>query len=535
MDNEKQFLSLLKPIKRSLLMELLAKELHFLLLEAGGVLLFGYLLANIFVIPFIYWYIFACCGVILLVFIIRLWMKYPTSKQAVALFNEYVAEDYAITAFHYLHSNGAKEQVVVQQALQEMKIKQFQVFQRKKNYFYPKLMILAFLCFASYAVLLQFPSSAFQFGKEKEKEIKVIAKTKKELDKKITKEPNKNIADTLKKIDKELNKSDTVKKALHSIEKETKKLQLKSNKEINKKTALENTEKQLKDSGLNSLAEALAQKNAKLLEKEWKDANRQYKSLTAEQKNALNQLSGYDRKLTEEQLKQMMKQMEDMLQSESKLQELASAQNELASLNHYLQQQSTANGITTPNTNTNTAANTNPSSNTNQTAQNNTNPNANNGAGRNNPSNPNGNNGNGSENGKGSGNGNGSGSGNGSGNGNGNGNGNGSGSASGSGSGIGAGGSGASFGTGSRELLSIPDKVKGKQNQETDTGVLGNGKQGELSEGNGPVLKGNVQPYDQVYADYEQSYRESTDRYKLPSDLEGIVKNYFSTINPNEK
>ena len=83
--------------------------------------------------------------------------------------------------------------------------------------------------------------------------------------------------------------------------------------------------------------------------------------------------------------------------------------------------------------------------------------------------------------------------------------------------------------------MTIPEKVEGKQNQEVDIGQLGEGKQGEMQEGEGPVLKGNITPYEQVFSEYEEAYRESTSRYKLPQDLENIVKNYFTDINPDEK
>ena len=81
----------------------------------------------------------------------------------------------------------------------------------------------------------------------------------------------------------------------------------------------------------------------------------------------------------------------------------------------------------------------------------------------------------------------------------------------------------------------MPEKLDGKQNTEVDAGKLGEGKQGQMTEGEGPILKGNVRPYEQVFSDYETAYRESTSRYKLPHDLENIVKNYFTEIKPNEK
>ena len=103
-------------------------------------------------------------------------------------------------------------------------------------------------------------------------------------------------------------------------------------------------------------------------------------------------------------------------------------------------------------------------------------------------------------------------------------------STGGSGNGI---GSGAGLGQGSRELLTIPEKTVGKENKEIDGGQLGEGTAVEQSEGSGPVLKGTIRPYEEVFGEYEKSYRESSDRYQLPGNLEKIVQSYFTTIDPN--
>lgn len=96
-------------------------------------------------------------------------------------------------------------------------------------------------------------------------------------------------------------------------------------------------------------------------------------------------------------------------------------------------------------------------------------------------------------------------------------------------------GSGASLGQGSRELLTIPNRLQGDTNVETDAGNIGEGQAGQQSEGTGPVLKGNIKPYSEVFESYEQAYRQSTERLELPADLGDIVKNYFSNIDPNKE
>ena len=117
----------------------------------------------------------------------------------------------------------------------------------------------------------------------------------------------------------------------------------------------------------------------------------------------------------------------------------------------------------------------------------------------------------------------------------GNGNGTGSGNRSSSSNGTGTVGLGAGIGQGSRELLTIPQRLNGKTNMEIDNGMLGEGQANAQSDGNGPVLKGSIRPYTEVYRQYEQAYRQSTDRYKYPADLEEIVKSYFTNIDPNKE
>lgn len=80
-------------------------------------------------------------------------------------------------------------------------------------------------------------------------------------------------------------------------------------------------------------------------------------------------------------------------------------------------------------------------------------------------------------------------------------------------------------------MLTIPEKIDGKQNTETDNGKLGEGS-GEQEEADGPVLRGNIRNYEEVYQQYEESYRQSTDRLSLPSDLNDIVKNYYNKLDP---
>lgn len=79
----------------------------------------------------------------------------------------------------------------------------------------------------------------------------------------------------------------------------------------------------------------------------------------------------------------------------------------------------------------------------------------------------------------------------------------------------------------------MPERITGQVNTETDSGQLGDGGPAGQSEGAGPILRGSARPYSEVYESYERSYRESSERYKLPDELAEIVKNYFTNIDPD--
>jgi len=48
------------------------------------------------------------------------------------------------------------------------------------------------------------------------------------------------------------------------------------------------------------------------------------------------------------------------------------------------------------------------------------------------------------------------------------------------------------------------------------------------------VTKGSVKPYDEVVGSYKDSYLKSSDRLQLPTDLQRIVQDYFSSIETSE-
>ncbi|MED3795520.1 hypothetical protein P4571_24190 [Niallia alba] len=521
MENLRQYKELIKPVRRSIARELIAKELCLLLALLGGGFLLLSISASLFILPFLFYFLLIATCLSVLFFLFRLWRKWPTEKQAVRLYNQFVSDDYATAAYSYLESEGAVEQLVVKQAIAEMGRNQTYVLKRKKKLVYPIPIFTGIVCLLITVLLQIFPSANMEAAKKKENEIKTIAKTEKELEKAIKKETDKQVQKELKKLQKEVKKKDTVEKTFAELEKQAKELQLKKRKLQEKSSERQKAEEKLNEAGLKSLSKAISEGDQEALKKELQKANEQYEQLTDKQKEALNQLTGGNQQLSEEQLKQLLEKMDELLNNEGLLQQLETMQTELAQLENILKKESLANGIAIPNSNTVASGSNNTESNSSS------NSNSNGQQGQNDSDS--------GDDGASSGNGNGSSSGSGSGTGSGSGNGSGSGTGSGSGGGSGNGnGTGAGFGSGSRELT-VPEKLDGKQNTEVDAGKLGEGKQGQITEGEGPILKGNVRPYEQVFSDYETAYRESTSRYKLPHDLENIVKNYFTEIKPNEK
>lgn len=111
----------------------------------------------------------------------------------------------------------------------------------------------------------------------------------------------------------------------------------------------------------------------------------------------------------------------------------------------------------------------------------------------------------------------------------GNGNGQGAGTGTG-GTGNGNGANGAGSGQGSRDLLSIPERVGGSSETTVDGGPLGGGTAVGEQKGPVPVTKGTIRSYEEVIGDYKDSYLKSSERMQLPKDLQDIVQSYFSSI-----
>ena len=436
------------------------------------------------------------------------------------IYNQFVPDDRVLYAYKFLEDDRIIAVLQVADAISHMKNTQEAVIRRKKQYWYPRRLLLILTLIAGSILLFVTPNDKIEMAKQHEKEIKLAAEAEKELEEKIKKEKDPEVKKILKEIKDKLADKKTAEEALKELAKQTKNIELKELKEKEKQTVLENWKAELKKSGLENLEKLINQKNLEAIEKELTKLNEKWSELSEEQKKALSQLAQKEEQLTEKELSHLVEQIESALDSQELLKELAAAAESIKNTGMELQNQMNANGFppgqlafAPPN----------------QTASQGTSP-----AGQSNTNNgtvpKTGQNSQGSSSGNGTG-----GNGSGSDNGNGGGSGTGTGSGSSSGSGGGGTGSGAGTGQGSREMLTIPDQLAGKENLESDHGTIGEGQSGQQLDGLGPILKGTIRPYSEVYGEYEESYRQSTDRYKLPVDLEEIVKNYFTNIDPNKE
>ncbi|WNS77142.1 hypothetical protein RRV45_09200 [Bacillus sp. DTU_2020_1000418_1_SI_GHA_SEK_038] len=523
MEDRKQFKNLLRPIQKQLLVQLIIKEVQLLLVFAGALSLLLLVLARFIVIPFVNYYFLSFILALFIIFIIRIWRKRPKLHEAVIIYNHFVPDDRVLTAYSFLKTEGIMAAIQLSDAVKQMKSTSEKVYKRKKQYFYPNWLFLSLVFTAAAIFLFVSPNENINLAKQKEKEIKLVTEAEKKLREEIKKEKDPEVKKTLQEAVDKMGEKKSAEEALKELAKQKKELELKALKEKEKQMTIENWKNELKNNGLSDLEKVLNEKNLEAIEKELAKLNEKWNGLTDEQKKAFNQLAENDSQLNEEELAKLMEQIESVLNSEEFLAQLAAAQQALQKAGLAMQNQMASNGIppgqfafSPPGQSSNGA---NPSGGQ---------PSGQSSNGQQSGQNPQGSSG-GNSSGNGAGNGSGAGSGNGSGSGSG------SGSGAGSGNGSGAGGLGAGKGQGSRELLTIPGQLEGQTNVERDTGGLGEGSPAQQTEGSGPVLKGSIKPYDEVFETYEKAYRQSTDRYKLPADLEEIVKNYFTNIDPNKE
>lgn len=509
MEEKEQFYKLVKPVQHQLFWMLLWKEGQIFLLGASVWSFLIYLLARMIVFPFTFRFLLIGWIVLAVACIVRIFLRRPLMKDASLLFNKFVPDDRVVTAFSFLHLEGELERLQLRDAIRHMKLHEKDVLKRKKKVLYPKWLLATFLFAGVAAFSAFFPNGTMNEAKKEEEIAKILDEAEQELKRK-EKETKDPIAEkALEEAKKQLAEVKEPEQALEELEKITKQLGLRAMEQKEKQKQLEEWQQQMNDAGLKDLAKLLEQKDLEKLAKELQKLNEDWGQITKKQQDALGQLTEKQGQLTEEQLQALVKQLKTTLQSAELSKQLANASNQIQNVSQQVQKKINDNGIPTK-----LAVSSGNNQNTSSSSNNSSNQKPNQGQGSGQANQP----GQGGAGAKGN-----SRSSQGAGQG---------GNRIGGGQGSGQGGLAGGFGQGSREMLTIPEVTEGQENRETDSGELNEGSSQQQTAEDAPVLKGSLRNYQEVYKQYGKSYRESTERLRLPADLTDIVKKYYDQLDP---
>ena len=528
MDEQRQFLSLLAVLKRKLFIEHVSRYLHLGLLIISATLLIVAISARVLVIVYLSETLLVISCVLFIAAIVGSLLTKPSNHMAATLYDDYVGDDRVKTALLYLKDESVMSRLQRRDALSHMENQLIEVGKRKVQLIDWKKLAMIFILISVTSVALSFPNAVMETAAEQKVDKRIAKETKKELRRLPNQEKNKELEE-LKKLATEAKTSDELLKKLVQQEKELEEKRQTALKEEQKLNELSDTMKEFK-----KFSKALSELDTEMLPMALDELQKKIPTLSEEQQKALervlsevtNQTVPPLSELSDEQLEELLKQLEinleKMVASATELSQVTNLQQQVQKMATSLNQNMASAGLQSSNQ-LSFASSTNPSTQMQNNGQ--SNQSGQNQGGTNSNTNGKGQNGQGqSQNGQGQGTGGGSGQGAGTGNGTG-----GSGS-SGNGTGTGT-GTGTGFGQGSRNLT-IPEKLEGNETVENDFGKIGEGSGEQQVAPDAPVLKGSVRPYEEVYGQYEQSYRESVERMDLPGYLEDVVKDYFSELNP---
>lgn len=507
MNEKKQLFSLLKDVERQLWYVHIISFIQFYLLGIGIFSFLLFLFARWIVIPYPERYLIGGCLCIFVVGCIFFIKFRPRKKQAANIYDEFIAEDRVKTALSFIAEDGEIYQLQRKDAIRLMKEKRNIILKRKKKWIHPQMILCVVVCLGGMILSIVFPNEKMELADKKEKETELVKKTEKKIDQLKKKEKNKTVKKELEKMKQEVKKENKAEEALKKLAKELNQLELKQIKAKEQQQQLNQLRNELNGANLKQLANAIDKKEMKKITEQLEKLKNNWDQLTEQQKQALAKLTNQN-ELTIEQLAQLEKQLKMAIQLAAQLNDANLSQETIKNIALSLQQDMMKNGILS---NEQIALSSNDP--LNQMDSDNLVNEDNNGSSD------------GQSQGQGQGQGQGRGQGQGQGNGQGQG---GVGTGQGNGTGLGAG-----KGQGSRDFLTIPENISGKKNIENDFGRLGQGNSKEQFSGNSPILKGSVRSYEEVFREYEKSFRNSTERVQLPKELESIVKQYFSELDPD--
>lgn len=494
MEHTQQFLQLLRQIRKKLWINQLWYYIQLLLVYAGVFVLCIVSIAALVVIP--YWdrILWVGCHSILIGVAILFYRRRATLKDSALTYDTFVDDNRVTAAYSSLYSGHALSSLVVHDALKKMKRAHPEVLKYRKKRIKPSFLLSSgILMLLSLLIFTQWDAS-FQEANRIEKEKEIIAESTKRIAEQAKKKENASIKEKLLKKNEELEKVKGATKRYDEIIKKVKELELQKNSIEKQNGKLQQVKKELADINVENVNKALQEKNSDKLKQSLNQLTKEQreKLLTALKSQGIASLEELLELMKEpnseaEQVEQLAK-LQDELQNEADLLKDAIGQSDATGSDSMAQNSGKA---PSNQVNSNSQTNKAPSSsaNGNQPGTSASSPPGQGGRGN--------------------------------------------GAGSGKGSSPGA-GNGAGSGQGTREMLSVPEKIDGQNHIERDTGKLGEGERGERFESNGPVQKGTLRPYEEVYHDYYSSYRKSSDRFTIPKDLENIVQSYFSEIDPGE-
>ncbi|MGM0851735.1 MAG: hypothetical protein ACQEWI_03815 [Bacillota bacterium] len=494
MEHTQQFLQLLRQIRKKLWINQLWYYIQLLLVYAGVFALSIVSIAALVVIPYWERILWIGCHSIFIGLAILFYRRRATLKDSALTYDRFVDDNRVTAAYSSLHSGHALSSLVVYDALKKMKPAHPEVLKYGKKRIQPSFLLSSgILMLLSLLIFTQWDAS-FREANRIEKEKEIIVESNERITEQEKKKENASIKEKLLKKNEELEKVKEATKRYGEIIKKVKELEFQKKSIEKQNEKLQEVKKKIADINIENVNKALQEKNSDKLQRAFNQMTKEQRdqlimALKSQDIASLEELS----KLMKEsnsvagQLDQLAK-LQDELQNEADLLKNAIGQSETTGSDSLAQNSGKA---PSNQANSKSQANKDPSSSGNGNQPGNS---ASNSPGQ-------------------EGNGNGAGTGNGS---------------------SPLAGNGAGNGQGSREMLSVPEKIEGQNHIERDTGKLGEGEQGERFERNGPVQKGTLRPYEEVYQDYYSSYRKSSDRSTIPKDLENIVQSYFSEIDPGE-
>ncbi|WP_407271587.1 hypothetical protein [Radiobacillus sp. PE A8.2] len=548
MNEKQQFYELLKEVRRRLGIQQAIQTFYMVLLSCAGAALLWVGFGRMIVVTYMELKIAITCAVIIVGFVIYFLMKKPSDIAASDKFDAQGLDDRVGTAHSFLEDISEIAKLQRKDTLAKMRYVLPRIKQEKLQWLQVKKLLIS-IALATLAFLgILFPNDVLESAEDTEKEQEIVKEQKEKVEQ-LQEEHNEQLNDLAKEeldaLLKEVQEEKQAEEIQEDLLRAEEKLQELKEKAEQSEKQLSELEEKLQGPNLEGLAEALKQKDAAEMQNQMAELMEQLDDLSEQElqdlqeqlQAAVGQL-GLDSEalaegqLSKQQLQELLASMEGQLsalmEAAGDLSNLTAAQGDLQELASQFNQQMTAAGLDTPSSLSFADGSTSNASGEQSGASGN--------SGDANGSGSGSGQGEGSGNGSGNGAGSGSGTGNGSGNGgSGTGTGSGSGSGSGTGTGNGAGtGSGAGLGAGSQDLLTVPEQINGQNNQEVDTGQLGDGPSEQQFDPNAPILPGQVRSYNEVYQQYQETYRQAMERNDYPDHLQGMIKDYFSDINPTE-